>query len=139
MLALTVGLVVALLLAGGGEAEPVMLAQLSIRQQVIIRVPARQPPPERIEWREKNGPQCIPSGALAGALISRQGVDLLLKGGRRVRAKLGRCPPLDYYSGFYIRPGLDGRVCEDRDTIRVRSGGSCEIDRFRSLVPAKKK
>lgn len=134
---MTVGTIVALLLASGGE--PTLFAQLTVRQQVIIRVPARQPPPERIEWDEKNGPKCVPASALAGALISGRGVDLLMRGGRRVRAKLGRCPPLDYYSGFYIRPGLDGRICEDRDAIRVRSGGSCEIDRFRLLVPAKKK
>ncbi len=139
MLTVTIGSIVALLLAGGSGNEGVLLAQLSVRQQIIIRVPARQPPPDRIDWKEKNGPKCIPAGALAGALISRQGVDLLLRGGRRVRARLSRCPPLDYYSGFYIRPGLDGRVCEDRDTIRVRSGGSCEIDRFRLLVPDKKK
>lgn len=136
---MTIGTIVALLLVGGGDAEPVFLAQLSIRQRVIIRVPTRRPRRQPDEWQEKNGPQCIPGGALGGALVSREGVDLLLKGGQRVRAKLGRCPPLDYYSGFYVRPGPDGRVCEDRDSIRVRSGGSCEIDRFRLLVPAKKK
>jgi hypothetical protein len=135
----TIATIVALLLYGGGEVEPVLLAQLTIRQQLIIRVPTRRPPPEPIEWREKDGPKCVPAGALAGALVSRRGVDLLLRGGRRVRARLDRCPPLDYYSGFYVRPGADGRVCADRDTIRVRSGGSCEIDAFRLLVPAKKK
>ena len=134
-------MIVALLMTGGVEDEPVFLAQLTTRQQLIIRVPAR-PRPEVVPqaFREKNGPKCIFASALAGAQITREGVDLLLKGGARVRAKVGsNCPPLDYYSGFYIRPGLDGRVCEDRDTIRVRSGGSCEIDRFRSLVPVKKK
>lgn len=118
-----------------------MLAQLTVRQQVIIRVPAgpRVPAPP-VLWDEKGGPKCIYASALAGAEISRLGVDLLLKGGTRVRAKIGsNCPPLDYYSGFYIRPGMDGRICQDRDTIRVRSGGSCEIDRFRALVPIKKK
>ena len=127
--------IVAMLLAGGGAGEAVLLAQLTFRQQVIIRVPARQSPPDRIRWREKKGPKCIPADALAGAQVSREGVDLLLRGGKRVRARLGRCPPLDYYSGFYIRPGPDGRVCENRDAIRVRSGGSCEIDNFRLLVP----
>ncbi|NNM76633.1 hypothetical protein HJG53_06940 [Sphingomonas sp. ID1715] len=112
---------------------------MTIRQQLIIRVPARPQPVQPMQWREKGGPKCIPAGALAGAQISREGVDLLLKGGARVRAKLDRCPPLDYYSGFYIRPGLDGRVCQDRDTIRVRSGGSCEIDAFKTLVPAGRK
>jgi hypothetical protein len=136
----TIGSIVALLLAGGG-GEAVLLAQLTIRQQVIIRVPARiQPVPEPQDFKEKDGPKCIPAADLAGAQISRRGVDLLLRGGRRVRARLaGDCPPLDYYSGFYIRQGMDGQVCQKRDPIRVRSGGSCEIDRFRLLVPAKKR
>ena len=134
-----IAVIVALLLAGGGGDEDVLLAQLTIRQQVIIRVPARPQSAPSIEWKEKSGPKCIPAGALAGAQVSREGVDLLLRGGRRVRAKLGRCPPLDYYSGFYVRPGPDGRVCQDRDSIRVRSGASCEIDVFRTLMPAKNK
>jgi hypothetical protein len=139
VLPLTIALIAALL-AGGATAESIRLAQLTIRQKVIIRIPARpMPPAAPIEYREKGGPKCIPAGALAGAQISPRGVDLLLKGGTRIRARLSRCPPLDYYSGFYIRPGIDGRVCEDRDTIRVRSGGSCEIDRFRTLVPARTK
>lgn len=140
MHAVTVGTIVALLLVGSG-ADPVFLAQLTIRQQLIIRVPSRvRPPADPVQYKEKDGPKCIPASALAGAQISNYGVDLLLKGGSRVRAKLARdCPPLDYYSGFYIRPGLDGRVCEDRDSIRVRSGGSCEIERFRKLVPLKRK
>lgn len=139
MLAVTIGTIVALLMAGGEAGDPVLLAQLTIRQQVIIRVPARKEPVQPLRWKEKGGPKCIPAAALGGAQISREGVDLLLKGGARVRAKLRRCPPLDYYSGFYIRPGLDGRICQDRDTIRVRSGGACEIDVFKSLVPARKK
>jgi hypothetical protein len=132
-------MVVALLLAGSGDT--VLLAQLTIRQQLIIRVPSRmRQPADPVPYKEKDGPKCISASALAGAQISNYGVDLLLKGGDRVRAKLARdCPPLDYYSGFYIRPGLDGRVCEDRDSIRVRSGGSCEIERFRKLVPLKGK
>ena len=139
MLWVTVAAIVALLMAGGETSEPVLLAQLTVRQQVIIRVPARPIPAQPMKWKEKGGPKCIPAAALGGAHISRQGVDLLLKGGARIRAKLQRCPPLDYYSGFYIRPGLDGRICEDRDTIRVRSGGSCEIDVFKRLVPDRKK
>lgn len=140
MPAVTVGTIVALLLAGSGGG-PVMFAQLTIRQQLIIRVPSRvRPPADPVQYREKDGPKCIPASDLAGAQVSNYGVDLLLKGGRRVRAKLASdCPPLDYYSGFYIRQGLDGQVCEDRDSIRVRSGGSCEIERFRKLIPLKKK
>ena len=104
-----------------------------------MRVPTRPPVERPRKWREKKGPKCVPANALAGALVSGpDSVDLLLRGGKRVRAKLeSRCPALDYYSGFYIRPGDDGRICQDRDTIRARSGGKCGIDRFRSLVPGK--
>jgi hypothetical protein len=134
-------MIVALLLAGSGGGGPVMFAQLTIRQQLIIRVPSRvRPPADPVRYREKNGPKCIPASDLAGAQISNYGVDLLLRGGKRVRAKLADdCPPLDYYSGFYIRQGGDGQVCAERDSIRVRSGGSCEIERFRRLVPLRKK
>lgn len=137
---MTIGSIVALLLAGGG-GETVVLAQLTVRQQLIIRVPSRiQPPPDPVQYKEKDGPKCVPADALAGAQISNYGVDLLLRGGMRVRAKLAKdCPPLDYYSGFYIRQGSDGRVCQERDSIRIRSGGSCEIEKFRTLLPLKKK
>ena len=55
---------------------------------------------------------------------------------RNWRAKLeSSCPALDYYYGFYITPNPDGMVCEDRDNIRSRMGGACEIDRFRGLEP----
>lgn len=134
---MTINALVSLLLAGGGAPDAVLLAQLTVRQQVIIRVPAHQRPVGPTRWKEKGGPKCISADALGGAQISAKGVDLLLKGGQRVRAKLNHCPPLDYYSGFYIRPGNDGRVCKDRDTIRVRSGGSCEIDEFKALVPVR--
>jgi hypothetical protein len=137
------GLVV-MLLAGAVPDEPdtpVLLAQLTIQQRVIIRVPTMpmQPAPP-IRWRERDGPKCIDASALGGAQVTEDGVDLLLRGGPRVRAKLGNeCPALNYYSGFYIRPGRDGRVCADRDSIRTRAGGACEIDKFRSLVPEKPK
>lgn len=125
---------------GAASAEDeVLVAQLSFQQRVIIRVPTRQPAPAApIKWKEKSGPKCIEASALAGAQVSEDGVDLLLRGGQRVRAKLGNdCPALNYYSGFYVRPGLDGRVCQDRDSIRTRAGGACDIDKFRALVPTK--
>ena len=89
------------------------------------------------EWKEGKGPKCVPARAIAGAtLVGRSSVDLILRNRQRVRAKLeSSCPALDYYYGFYITPNPDGMVCEDRDNIRSRMGGACEIDRFRSLEP----
>ena len=124
-------------LASGGFR----LAQLSVRERVIVRVPARRQIQQPIEWREKRGPHCITVADIGGATISGgDTVDFILRGGRRVRAKLqSACPALDYYHGFYLRPAADGRICQDRDVIHARSGGECVIDKFRKLVakPAK--
>lgn len=137
----------ALLLAGllGSAAAPpppapLELAQLTIREQIIIRVPARPPgsPGQKaspIEWEEKRGPRCIAARSIFGAsLLGRSSVDLLLRDNSRIRARLeDNCPALDYYYGFYISPNADGQVCAERDTIRSRMGGQCSIERFRSL------
>ncbi len=126
--------------------QPVAM-QTSIHERIIIRVPRMlrrsQPQPGRVpmsvprRWKEHKGPKCIVVGDVAGAVLrDEQAVDLLMNDGRRLRAKLdGDCRPLDYYSSFYLRPGEDGLICRDRDAIRMRSGGSCEIDDFKTLTP----
>lgn len=125
-------------------AQPTQFAQVVIREQILIRVPARihgvtGAPPKPIDWKESRGPKCIPMSLIAGAsLLSQNSFDLILKNRARLRAKLEKsCPALDYYYGFYIRRTADGQVCADRDAIRSRMGGECQIDRFR-LLTAKK-
>ncbi|TPG15296.1 hypothetical protein [Sphingomonas oligophenolica] len=123
---------------------PPEIAQLTIHEHLIIRVPrlqqsmpaARMPIPVPPRWKEKKGPKCIAASDLAGAVISQPGsVDLILVGGDRIRAVLDDdCGPLDYYGGYYLRPASDGRICASRDVIRVRSGRSCPIAKFRKLV-----
>lgn len=134
LLALTPGAVPAQ--SERGPADAVV-----IRQQVVIRVsrlsdaaiPAAQRP---TGWQEKKGPKCVALGALAGALITQpDAVDLVFVGGARTRARLDDdCPALDFYSGFYLRPTRDGKICAGRDAVRARSGRKCGIDRFRRLV-----
>lgn len=144
----------ALLLAGEGDAPrpsaPLSesYAQVTVREHIIIRVPVRRAPrapaaesysapAAPLRWRERGGPDCLPLKALAGAdALERDRVDFILRDGTRMRARLERsCPALDFYSGFYIRPTKDGRICADRDSIRARSGGECGITAFRKLVP----
>jgi hypothetical protein len=128
-----------LLLAAGAPAaaptaRPAQYGQRVVREQVIIRF--RNTPPTRVEWKEGKGPKCVPARAIAAAtLVGRSSVDLILRNRQRVRARLESCPALDYYYGFYITPNPDGMVCEDRDNIRSRMGGACQIDDFRSLEP----
>lgn len=137
----------ALLLAsiGGAELEPsphepLQLAQVTIRRQIIVRVPVRNGPTDPratapIGWKEKDGPRCVPAKLIVGAsLLGQNSVDLLLRDNSRIRAKLeSRCPALDYYYGFYISPNADGQICADRDAIRSRVGGQCEIEGFKIL------
>lgn len=124
--------------AEASAADPIQFAQVMIREQILIRVPARPvpgPSQSTIQWQEDKGPKCVAMNSIAGAgLVGQNSVDLVLKDRSRVRAKLEKsCPALDYYYGFYIRPSGDGQICADRDSIRSRMGGECEIEKFRSL------
>ncbi len=117
-------------------------ASVTIVQSMIVRVPARRPDPRTppaIVYRQRRGPLCIAAADIAGAAVTGPtSIDFGLRGGARVRARLeDACPALDFYGGFYVTPQPDGRICADRDVIRTRSGGDCEIDRFHTLVPAK--
>jgi hypothetical protein len=117
--------------------DSVELAQLSFRSHIVVRVQTTQLAMVPLaSLREKKGPRCIAMGEiLAAAVLARSSVDLVLRGGYRMRARFSAsCPGLDYYSGFYVVPGSDGKICADRDFIRDRAGGECAIDRFRQLV-----
>ena len=126
-------------------ADPVQFAQAYIREQILIRVPAKlrqvQPPAiDHVEWKEKKGPKCLSMRLITGAaLVGQNSVDLILRDKSRVRAKLERsCPALDYYRGFYVSPTKDGQICADRDFFRSRLGGQCEIDKFKALRAEKR-
>ena len=130
-----------------GQLDGVAMAQVTIHERVIIRLPrmapnravARAAVPAPVTYREKKGPKCVAVADMGGAMIVQPGsVDLVMDGGKRLRAKLDDdCGPLDFYNGFYLRPAADGQVCAKRDVIRMRSGASCEIAAFRTLQPAR--
>jgi len=133
-----------LLLLAAPAGEPVQLAQLSIEQRVIIRVPmarkgrapARVVPQEQDRWEEKKGPRCIALRSIRTAsIVVADGVDLILADQHRYRARLERgCNSLGFYSGFYVEPHEDGSLCSGRDELQARSGMSCAIHDFRRLV-----
>lgn len=125
-----------------GPIAPMQLAQVTIRRQILLRVPMQARPKvstpakgNTIVWKEKRGPKCVPARSLiAATAVSQKSVDLILRDRTRLRARLQRsCPALDYYYGFYVSPNPDGLICADRDVIRSRVGGECGIDGFRSL------
>lgn len=129
------------LLAGAAPIESghVLLAQLAVRSRIVVRVQTAGISTPPVQLTEKKGPKCLPmADVLGAAVIAGNSVDIILRGGKRIRARFSSsCPALDYYSGFYIAPTADGMICSDRDAVRSRAGGECAIDRFRALVPKK--
>jgi hypothetical protein len=124
-----------------GPGEGVRYAQVTVRQQIIVRVPQQGRPIQPagaslIQWREGRGPRCVPARAVIGATaLARNSVDLVLRDNSRMRVRLdSNCPGLDFYRGFYVNGTEDGMICADRDSIRSRMGGQCEIEQFRSLT-----
>jgi hypothetical protein len=118
-------------------AEQIELAQMTVRERIVVRVQKMAPVavPRPVQWREKRGPKCVSPGDLAGVLVSPgNNLDMVMYGGKWLRAKLdGQCRTLNFYSGIYLKPGSDGRVCADRDVIRARSGAGCGIAAFKTL------
>jgi hypothetical protein len=116
--------------------------RMSLREQIIIRIPTglrRASPESAARWRERSGPRCVPANRIIGAAHPGAGsVDLIFRDQSRVRVRLNRgCAALDYYRGFYVSATEDGQICADRDAIRARTGGECQIDQFRRLTPAR--
>ncbi|WP_156347191.1 hypothetical protein [Sphingomonas sp. Leaf33] len=128
--------------AGGG----VSMTTVTIQQRMVIRVPrlsarpgaatALASTPQQTRWTEKKADKCVPLIDIAAAsLPSEDSVDLILNGGRRLRARLDSdCRALDFYAGFYVRMTPDGRACAGRDAFRSRSGAECRIKGFRTLI-----
>lgn len=132
-----VGLLSALLAASeASPTPPEPVKVMTVEERLIIRVPVAPRPRLRIHWEEEKGPKCLPAGALRGAFLSGpDSIDFILRGRQLIRARLDSdCEGLDFWGGFYVQPE-DNRICAKRDSIRNRAGGSCRIEKFRSLVP----
>ena len=129
--------VLLLLTAAPALVSAQAFAQLTIHERLVVRVQKMTPvaAPKPVRWREKKGPKCVAPGDLAGVLISPgNNLDMVMFGGTWLRAKLdGQCRTLNFYSGIYMKPGNDGRVCAGRDMVRARSGAGCMVSGFRML------
>ncbi len=118
------------------RASPIQIAQVTVRQTIIVRIPVR-PDSAPIRWVEKGNRKCIDIDAIAGAsAVAPDALDLILRGGERWRLKFrDECPAIGFYRGFYLRPGEKRQICAKRDAVHLRSGGECEIQTFKRLQP----
>ncbi|MBB5709714.1 hypothetical protein [Sphingomonas xinjiangensis] len=124
--------------------SPWDMAAHALQQRATVHVPRvtvttttiilREPRPTPL--LEKKAGKCVKVEKLAGFTVNRfDSVDLLLKDGGQLRARLGaRCPALGFYSGFYVKPNPDKKICAGRDAFRSRTGRSCGIQSFAKLV-----
>ena len=110
------------------------------RTTIITRsLPMPAPPPAAPMLVERKAKDCVKAEKILGYEWTRpDSVDLILNDGSRLRAKLGAgCPAIGFYGGFYLKRNADGKMCAKRDSLRSRSGATCDIQQFRSLVPAR--
>jgi hypothetical protein len=120
-------------------------AQSGIERRPAIRVsPAatlNTSAPKVRDWKERDAPKCYVSSTLSRVFVSKlDSIDILLRDGNIIRARLKKgCNALDFYSGFYIKPSKDGRLCQDRDFVHSRAGDECQIAKFKTLERPKPK
>ena len=121
---------------GGTSAQPTV-TRIIVQEQLIIKIPVRpQPLHRRVQWEEHKGPKCLDTDQIHGAVLAGPSqVDFAMTDRTWMRAKFSDdCPALDFYRGFYLKPD-DDRICVRRDSVHSRMGGSCQIERFRTLRP----
>ena len=93
--------------------------------------------PRVIEKKAKDCVKVRDSSGFAG-VNTQDSVDLVLRDGSLLRAKLGRkCQALGFYNGFYVKTNKDQKICAGRDSIRTRAGRSCDVEDFRTLELAR--
>ena len=137
-----------LLAAPAAAPQPTWnMATELLQQHVVIHVPRVTISTMTVIMRaprapalvEKKAGDCVKMEKLAGFTVNRfDSVDLVLKDGSLLRAKLGAdCPALGFYTGFYVRPTKDQKICAKRDSLRSRSGRWCGVQAFTTLVPAR--
>ena len=119
-----------------GQPDPSMVRRVVIQDEVTMRIPVRplRAPPPQIVWKKGKGPKCLDGPLIAGAALSGpSSIDFIMIDRTRIRAEMdSKCPALDFYGSFYLQ-SKDDRVCAKREEIRSRMGGSCRIQRFRTL------
>lgn len=89
---------------------------------------------------EKKTKDCVKVQDISGfaGVNTQESVDLVLRDGSLLRAKLSRnCPALGFYNGFYVKTNKDQKICAGRDSIRTRAGRSCDVEALKTLELAR--
>ncbi len=134
-----------------GAFRPQAQNQVRIERRVIIRInpqrtamapdllsalPQGELPPR---YKERKFGKCVEARSIAGVQAQPDNRLLLFLRDRRILLVTleKSCPARNFYSGFYVEPNKDGKVCTGRDKLHSRSGANCELDKFRELVASR--
>ncbi|HKX80612.1 MAG TPA: hypothetical protein VJM34_19065 [Novosphingobium sp.] len=130
------------------EAEPPVVYQVRIEQRMTIRISPRPStimpnvlmslPSNEVgpQFEERKIGSCVDISRISGVQTNgNRSLILFMRDRRMVSAQLEKtCRARDFYSGFYLAPSQDGKLCIDRDTLQSRSGANCRLTRIRRLV-----
>lgn len=122
--------------------------QVRIERRVFIRINPRTPQNSDIlrvlpqgeissKFKERKYGKCLQARTIAGVQVRADNRLLLFLRDRTIlTVNLEKsCRARDFYSGFYVEPNEDGKICAGRDKLHSRSGANCELQKFRQLVP----
>lgn len=118
--------------------------QTRVEQRIIVRISPARPRdsllPREVPRRvvERKMGKCVALDEIVAVQTGGANRLILYLGDRRmVSAQLPKsCSAREFYSGFYVEPSKDGRLCSRRDKLQSRNGTKCEITQFAELVPA---
>lgn len=127
---------VGLMASGQDNPRQPTVRRVIIRNQLVLKIPLQPRQSNASQYRLLETPRCVATREITGANMSGQRtIDFTLANDRRLRVHMSKeCKSLDFYGGFYLQP-QDERVCVQRDVIRTRMGGNCQIERFQLLQP----
>ena len=131
--------------------RPEVQQQVRIEQHMVIRlVPSTpsvrresiDPPPragDATRYKEKKLGRCVAIDDIIGIAPTQSNRLLLfMRDHRLLSVALERiCDADAFYLGAYVERNTDGRLCTGRDTLRARTGASCQVSRINRLVAIK--
>ena len=124
-----------------------VFGQMRIEQRVIIRIAPRRVSDRRnmlaqlpvrapvTRSEERDTTRCVEIQQNAGVepgsgnrlLLFMRDADILSINLEKA------CRARDFYSGFYVEPNEDGKLCVSRDILKSRNGARCNIKRMMEL------
>ncbi|MEM6828387.1 MAG: hypothetical protein AAF553_10625, partial [Pseudomonadota bacterium] len=106
--------------------------RVSDRRNMLAQLPVRAPV---TRYEERDSTRCVEIQQIAGVETgSGNRLLLFMRDADILSINLEKaCRARDFYSGFYVEPNEDGKLCVSRDILKSRNGARCNIKRMMEL------